>query len=155
MGRPPKADSERKRNQAYELYMSTYMTHAEIAEAVGVGIDTVSNWCSKGQWKQAKAANSITREKNVSMMLVQLNNLLENINTRPQANRYATPAEADSITKMSQVIDKLSGRTSLPDYFNVQTEFIKFLHSANAALAQQVVDYSKEFLQLKTRELER
>jgi hypothetical protein len=36
----------------------------------------------------------------------------------------------------------------------VQTEFLKYLHTANDALAKQVADYSKEFLQSKARELD-
>lgn len=153
-GRMTKADGETKRLRARELFMETTLTFAEIGDAVGVGADTVGEWARKQLWKQAKAANTITREKNISMMLVQMNNLLEAINIRPKEQRYATASEADSITKMSNVIKQLSGRTSLPDFYNVQTEFIKYLHTANANLAKQVVDYSKEFLQTKTRELD-
>lgn len=153
MSRRSKGDSEALRNRAYELFMNTGSSLGEIAEAVGVGKDTIGDWCRRWKWKETKAANSITREKNVSMMLVQINNLLESINSRD--NKWPTSGESDTITKMSNTIRQLSGRTSLPDYFNVQTEFLKYLHSVNPKLAGDVADFSKEFLQGKARELDR
>ena len=152
MSRLKKADSEALRQRGLELYMNTNMTLGEIAESLDVGADTVGGWCTRYKWKQTKAANSITRERNVSMMLVQINTLLEEINQREK--KYPTAAEADTITKLTNNIRALSSRTSLPDFFNVQTEFLKYLHSANDKLAKQVADYSKEFLQAKARELD-
>jgi transposase len=151
-GRMTTTESETLRNRAYELYMNTNSNMGDIAEAVGVGKDTVSEWSKRYQWKLKKAANNITREKNVSMMLVQINNLLEDINTR--ANKWPTAPEADTITKMTNNIRALTGRTSLPDYFNVQTEFLKFIYTMKPSLAKELADYNKEFLQSKARELD-
>jgi transposase len=148
-----KAESEQLRTKAYELYMNANMTYSEIAEAVGVGKDTISDWAGRFKWKETKAANSITREKNVARMLVQIQNLLDAIDSRDQ--KYPTPAEADTISKMTKNISELSGRTSLPDYFNVQTEFLKYLHITKPDLAKQVVSYSKDFLQGKVKELDK
>jgi transposase len=152
MARPKKEEGQALRNRAFQLYMNTDSSLADIAKAVGVGSDTISDWARKNKWQETKGANSITREKNISMMLVQINNLLEDINKRDQ--KWPTASEADTVTKMSNNIRSLSGRTSLPDFFNVQMEFLKFMHTANPALAKQVVDVSKEFLQSKARELE-
>ena len=147
-----KGESEAVRQRGYDLYMNTTMTLRDIADSIGVGYDTVGDWCARYKWKQSKAANSITREKNVSMMLVQINTLLTEVNERDK--KYPTAAEADTITKLTNNIRALSSRTSLPDFFNVQTEFLKYLHTANDALAKQLADYSKEFLQSKARELD-
>lgn len=152
MARKTKGESEALRNRAYELYMSCNMTYADIAHAIGVGKDTISEWAGRFKWKESKAANSITREKNVSMLLVQINNQLTEINER-KGKKFPTAQEQASIMWASKTIELLSNKTSLPDYFNVQSEFIKYLHTVNPALAKQVVDYNKEFLQVKTREL--
>jgi transposase-like protein len=151
-GRLKTSESAAKRNQAYELYMNTSSNLGDIAKIVGVRAGTLGEWVEKYKWKETKAANSITREKNVSMMLVQINNLLENINTRNQP--WPTAPEADTITKITKNIRSLSGRTSLPDYYNVQTEFLKFLHTIKPSLAKEVADLSREFLQNKARELD-
>jgi transposase len=150
-----KTDSEALRNRAYELYMNTGMSYSEIAAAVGVGKDTVGDWAKRYNWQQSKAANSMTKEKNISMLLVHMNNLLEEINKREKGKQYATPAESDQILKWTKTIDQLSGRTSLPDYFNVITEFLKYLNGTNPESAKNIADLSKEFLQIKTRELEK
>ena len=152
MARMKKGQSEEVRQRGYDLFMNTAMSLVEIAESIGVGKDTVGDWCARYKWKQSKAANSITRERNVSMMLVQINTLLEEINERDK--KYPTASEADTITKLTNNIRALSSRTSLPDFFNVQTEFLKYLHTTNDKLAKQVADYSKEFLQTKARELD-
>lgn len=151
--RRKKGESEAMRNRAYELYMNTFMTYSEIADAIGVGKDTISDWSHRFKWKETKAANSMTKEKNVSMMLVQMNNILQDINTRDK--KFPTPSESDQILKLSQTIDKLSGKTSLPDFFNVMTEFMKYLHNAKPDIAKNIADISKEFLHTKTKELER
>jgi hypothetical protein len=85
-------------------------------------------------------------------MLVQINNLLTEINTREK--QYPTSSEADTIAKMTKNIRELSGRTSLPDYYNVQEEFLKYLLGVKPELAKQLVGYSKEFLQTKAQQLD-
>lgn len=152
MARMKKGQSEVVRQRGYDLYMNTTMTLGDIALSIGVGKDTVGDWCTRYKWKQSKAANSITREKNISMMLVQMNTLLTEINERDK--KYPTSAESDTITKLTKTIASLSNRTSLPDFFNVQTEFLKYLNAADDRLAKQVADFSKEFLQSKARELD-
>lgn len=152
MARRTKGESETLRNRAYELYMNSGMTYQEIAETIGVGKDTVGDWAKRFKWKETKAANQITRERNISMMLVQINNLLTEINTREK--QYPTSSEADTIAKMTKNIRELSGRTSLPDYYNVQEELLKYLLGVKPELAKQLVGYSKEFLQTKAQQLD-
>ncbi len=71
--------------------------------------------------------------------------------TLPVSGTLATLSGTETLTNN---IRALSSRTSLPDFFNVQTEFLKYLHTTNDKLAKQVADYSKEFLQTKARELD-
>lgn len=148
-----KAQSEALRSKGYDLYMNTSSTFSEIAGLIGVGKDTVSDWAARFKWKETKGANSITREKNIAMMLVQINNLLENANKRTE--NWLTSKEADQIAKISKVIRELSNRTSLPDLYNAVSEFLKFLHAVDPNAAKLIADYAREFLQNKTRDLEK
>lgn len=151
--RKTKAQSEALRNRGYELYMNSSITFSEIAVLIGVGKDTVSDWAARYRWKETKAANSITREKNIANMLVQINNLNENVAGRDQ--KWMTPQEADMVAKITKSIREMSSRTALPELYNALTEFMKFLHSVDANAAKLIADYSREFLQSKTRELEK
>ena len=147
-----KVSLEDKRNQAYDLFMTTNKTQKEIAKIVDVGADTLGRWVGGG-WKEEKAARSVTKDKVISNNLVQILNLQESINTRP--NKWPTPGEADTITKLTNTIDTLSGKVSLPNYIHTFDEFLKFLHKVNSGLAKEVADYTLEFVQSKARELSR
>lgn len=147
----PRASNEEKRNQAYDLYMNTSKSQKEIAEIVQVGPDTIGDWIRRYAWKEEKAARSVTKEKVIANNLVQILNLQEAVNARE--NKWPTPAEADTITKLTNTIDTLSGKISLPNYITVFDQFLKVLVKQNAALAKQVAPYTLEFIQNKAREL--
>lgn len=149
----PKASLEEKRTQAYELYMTTSKSQKEIALIVGVVADTVGEWVRKLGWREEKAARSVTKEKVIANNLVQILNLQEDINTRE--NKWPTPGEADTITKLTNTIDTLSGRISLPNYITVFDQFLKSLYTQDGTLAKKVADYILEFVQNKARELTR
>lgn len=144
----------KKKAMAFDMFMSTDESLKTIGEITGTNYDTLSRWHNTGKWKEQKAANSITREKNIQMMLVQVNNLLNNINSRPDNEQYPTPGEADTITKMTKNIRDMSGRISLPDYFNVLNEFLKSLAVSKPDQAKNIALSVKAFLQQKTRELD-
>lgn len=147
-----KGTLDRKKAMAFDMFMSTDENLKSISEIIGVTYDTLSRWHNKDKWKEQKAANSITREKNVQMMLVQVNNLLNEVNEREK--QYPTASEADTITKMTKNIRDMSGRISLPDYFNVLNEFLKSLHLSKPELAKHIALSVRAFLQQKTRELD-
>jgi transposase len=148
-----KRSLEEKRAQAYEVYMTTDKTQKEIAQICEVGVDTIGEWVNKKGWRQEKAARSVTKEKVISNNLVQILNLQEAINKRE--NKWPTAAEADTITKLTNTIDTLSGKISLPNYISMFDQFLKFLHKSNMQLAKDVADYTLEFVQTKARELSR
>lgn len=149
----PKASLEEKRNQAYELYMTTSKSQKELAEIVGTTADTLGEWVRKFGWKEEKSARGVTKEKVIRNNLVQILNLQEDINKRD--NKWPTSAEADTITKLTNTIDTLSGSISLPNYITVFDQFLKNLMKQNPKLAKEVSDYTLEFIQNKARELAR
>lgn len=149
----PKISLEEKRSQAYDLYMTTDKLQKEIAAIVHVGADTVGEWIRSKGWREEKAARSVTKEKVIANNLVQILNLQEEINKRP--NKWPSPAEAQTITMLSNVVDQLSGKVSLPTYIHVFDQFLKFLHKVNPAAAKSIADHTLEFVQSKARELSR
>lgn len=142
----------KKKAMAFDMFMSTDESLKTISEITGTNYDTLSRWHNTEQWKEQKAANSITREKIISNELVQLYNLQLEINSREK--KYATPAEKDTQLKASKIIRDLSSRTSLPDYFNVLNEFLKSLHINDPKQAKDIAISVKTFLQQKVRELD-
>lgn len=149
----PKISLEEKRSQAYDLYMTTDKLQKEIASIVGVGADTLGEWIRTKGWKNEKAARTITKDRVIANNLAQILNLQEDINKRAQ--KWPTAAESQTITMLSNVIDQLSGKVSLPTYIHVFDQFLKFLHKVNPAAAKSIADHTLEFVQSKARELSR
>lgn len=142
-----------KRLIAHELYMRTEMTQKEIALQAGVGSDTISDWVRKGNWKELKAANSVTRAQVINNTLMQIKELQDEINGREK--KYPTPKESDTMIKMSNLIRDLDKSLSLPDYISVCTEFIRYLSEVKPTLAKDVADSVNEFVQIKARQTTR
>ena len=74
-----KAELENKKQLGRSLYLSG-MEQQEIAERLGVSRVTVSNWCTKDGWKEARAAKNITRPELVNKLLLTIDNLIESVN---------------------------------------------------------------------------
>lgn len=142
---------EQRRNHAYDVYMTTAKSHKDIAALVGVSVDSLGRWINEKGWRQEKAARSVTKEKVIGNLLTQIKNLQDNINSRDQ--KWPTAGEADTITKLSNTIDTLSGKLSLPLYIESLSEFLKFLHEAKPVLSKEVADYVNAFVQSKAKQL--
>jgi transcriptional regulator with XRE-family HTH domain len=137
---------------AHDLFMRTTKTQKEIAELVGVGPDTISDWAKKGKWKELKAANSVTRAQVINNTLLQLKELQDAIGERTE-KKYPTSSESDTMIKLGNLIRALDKSLSLPDYISVVEEFLKHLNESNQPLAKQVAPYINEFAQNKARQI--
>jgi transcriptional regulator with XRE-family HTH domain len=131
--------------------MRSDKTQKEIAQLVGVGNDTISDWAKKGKWKDLKAANSVTRAQVINNTLLQLKELQDEIGTRDK--KYPTPKESDTMIKLSNLIRDLDKGLSLPDYITFTEEFLKFLYAVNAELAKLVSEHVMDFVQDKAAKI--
>lgn len=153
MAKKTRSKLNSKKALAFDLFMSSDLTLKAIAESIqGLNYDTLQRWHKSEKWKEQKAANSITREKIIRNQLIHMSNLQDAINSR--GDKYPNASEQDIMLKSSHIIDRLSLKTTLPDYFMVLNEFLKTLSLENLALAKQVADKVQAFLQHKTRELD-
>lgn len=133
--------------------MRTDMTQKEIAAQVGVGGDTIGDWVRKGNWKELKAANSVTRAQVINNTLMQIKELQDEINTRENGKKYPTPKESDTMIKMSNLIRDLDKSLSLPDYISVCSELLRYLSETKPQLSKDVADSVNEFVQIKARQI--
>lgn len=138
-----------KRKIAHDLFMRSDKTYADIAHSVGVHTETISRWVRDGNWKEQKAATSITREQVISDTLMQLHELDAEIKKR--TTKYPTAKEADIKVKLKEVIRELDRSISLPDYISFSTELLKWISQRNPELAKKVVDPVNEFVQQKAQ----
>ena len=119
-----KAEIENKKQLGRSLYMSG-MDQQEIAERLGISRVTVSNWCVKEGWKEARAAKNITRPELVNKLLLTIDNLIESVNKSEDPTLIGSLA--DKLSKLSAVVEKLDKKANVVDAIEVFMAFNKWL----------------------------
>jgi molecular chaperone GrpE (heat shock protein) len=66
-------------------------------------------------------------------------------------NKYPTAAEADTITKLANAIDKLESETGLNEILSTFKEFLNWLRKFNLEEAQRLVPVFDDFVKTKLK----
>ena len=119
-----KAELERKKDLAHTLYMAG-KEQAEIAEQIEVSRVTVSNWATKGGWKEQRAAKTVTRPEIVNKLLLSIDALVSQVNESEDPEKMA--GLGDKLAKMAAVIEKLDKKANVVDAIEVFMAFSKWL----------------------------
>lgn len=140
---------QQKKDWAKLLYMQEGLTFLAIAEKVGVNRITVSRWAEKENWEMLRAAVTSTREeqiRNLYVQIAQINNAIAQTDTR-----YATPAQADTINKLSAAISKMEGDFGIADIISVSKQILSWLRNRNPKKAIEMSDLFDEFIKEKLK----
>ena len=119
-----KADLERKKNLARTLYMAG-KEQTEIAEQIEVSRVTVSNWATKGGWKEQRAAKTVTRPEIVNKLLLSIDALVSQVNESADPEKMA--GLSDKLAKLAAVIEKLDKKANVVDAIEVFMAFSKWM----------------------------
>lgn len=148
-----KAELENKKQLGRSLYMSG-MEQQEIAERLGVSRVTISNWCTKEGWKEARAAKNITRPELVNKLLLTIDQLIENVNKSNDPTLIGSLA--DKLSKLSAVVEKLDKKANVVDAIEVFMAFNKWLQynaefdpEITPELIKAINKYQNQFLMVK------
>lgn len=135
-----------KKEWAKLLFTKENLTQAEIAERVGVRAATLSKWVNSENWQLLKTSITITREEQLARLYQHLQLLNDKILERPIAERVATTAEADIITKIASAIDKLEKETGLSEVISVLKQFLNWLRASDLEKAKELTMYCDAFI---------
>lgn len=141
---------EQKREWAQLLYTKEHLTQKEIAERVGISVQTMSKWVAKFKWDDLKVSLTITREEQLKNLYRQLSAMNKTISER-EGNKFATSAEADIISKLANTIDKLESETGLNEILSTFKEFLNWLRKFNLEEAQRLVPLFDDFVKTKLK----
>ena len=148
-----KAELENKKQLGRSLYMSG-MEQQEIAERLVVSRVTISNWCTKEGWKEARAAKNITRPELVNKLLLTIDQLIENVNKSNDPTLIGSLA--DKLSKLSAVVEKLDKKANVVDAIEVFMAFNKWLQynaefdpEITPELIKAINKYQNQFLMEK------
>ena len=148
-----KSELENKKQLGRSLYMSG-MEQQEIAERLGVSRVTISNWCTKEGWKEARAAKNITRPELVNKLLLTIDQLITSVNQSNNPDMIA--GLADKLSKLSAVVEKLDKKANVVDAVEVFMAFNKWLQynsefdpEITPELIKAINKYQNQFLMEK------
>lgn len=148
-----KAELENKKQLGRALYLSG-MDQQEIAERLGVSRVTISNWCTKEGWKEARAAKNITRPELVNKLLLTIDQLITSVNQSNNPDMIA--GLADKLSKLSAVVEKLDKKANVVDAVEVFMAFNKWLQynsefdpEITPELIKAINKYQNQFLMEK------
>lgn len=133
--------NDKKKALAKDIYTLGQYTFEEIAEKVGSTRQTISKWCKEGQWDELKAGMTVSREQILKGMYSQVNEINKAIQAKDEGARYATPAQADTLSKLSAAIRKMEMDTGISDLVSAGIRFAEWLRPVN-------MDKTKEFVGL-------
>lgn len=119
-----KQELEEKRSLCRSLYLSG-LALTEIADKMGISRVTISNWCKKDGWKEARAARNITRPELVNKLLLTIDKLIDQVHASEDPSLIA--GLGDKLSKLSSVIEKLDKKANVVDAIEVFMAFSKWL----------------------------
>lgn len=135
-----------RKDLAKTLYVNGSFTQEEIATKVGTTRQTVSRWIREGSWDQVKASYTITPEQILAGLNRQIIEINNNVNSRPEGERFATVAEADTLAKLASSIKKIETDAGIADIVNVGIKFTNWLRQADLDLAKRFSDLLDAFI---------
>ena len=129
-----------RKDLAKTLYVNGSFTQEEIAAKVGTTRQTVSRWIRDGAWDQVKASYTITPEQILAGLNRQIIEINNKVNSRPEGERFATVAEADTLAKLASSIKKIETDAGIADIVNVGIKFTNWLRQTDLVLAKRFSD---------------
>lgn len=135
-----------RKDLAKTLYVNGSFTQEEIAAKVGTTRQTVSRWIREGSWDQVKASYTITPEQILAGLNRQIIEINNKVNSRPEGERFATVAEADTLAKLASSIKKIETDAGIADIVNVGIKFTDWLRQTDLDLAKKFSNLLDAFI---------
>ncbi|MDR1937301.1 MAG: DDE transposase family protein [Tannerellaceae bacterium] len=138
-------NNAQKKDYAKNLFLHENLTQAELAVRTGVARKTIQRWMDTENWKGLRVSLTITREEQLRKLYDQLKNINDVIAERKE-QRYATPAEADTITKIAGAIQKMESETGSGEIISVARAFTVWLRGFDLSKAQEIAPLLNAFI---------
>lgn len=128
---------------AEQLYVQAGMTFKAIAEKLTVTEKTIGSWAKQGQWKELRAAHTITKDKIVKNLYL---NILEIQEKAQEEERILSSKESDQIVKLSQTIENLDKRIALSVIIQVFQDFELHLAQIDPDFTKILNEHHTEYI---------
>ncbi len=117
----------------------------EIAEKLGVSVQTITNWAKNDHWDSMKKNLLTGKKQRLSELydeLAEFNRMIQ----EKEGYKVASSAEADARRKLITDIKELEQRYNIAQTTQVAMDFCDFLKPLEPEMANKVVDYFNAFI---------
>ena len=142
--------NQQKKDWAKVIFLQENMTIQEIASKVGVSRITLGKWVKEGNWEMYKVALTTTREEQIRNTYLQLAEINKSIADRKE-NKFPTPAEADTIKKLTAAINDMEKDFGIDIIIGVTKKLLTWMKKRNPEKADEMSYIIDEFIQEKLR----
>lgn len=133
--------SKGKQEYAYLLYSKANgMSLNEIAEKVGVHVNTISRWKAKHKWDELRETLLTTRQEQLRRLYMQLKELNDHIMEKETGKRFANKAEADSMIQITRSIANLEKDMTAATVIDVFIKFIEYASKIDSEVAKKILE---------------
>ena len=141
----PKVNLDKK-ELSKALFINGTYTLEEIAEKVGCARQTITKWSKADNWEDLKASRTISPEQILAGFNRQIIEINKQIDSREEGQRFATPAEADTLVKLASAIKKIETDTGIADVVNVSMKFTNWLRPLDLEMAKKISNLFDAYL---------
>ncbi len=121
-------EREQIKELAKMLFVHETLSQKEVSKRIGVSETTISKWSRADNWEQLRVSITITKEEQLRNLYRQLAAINDSIANRDQ--KYATPGEADTISKIATSIEKMESDIGVSDIISVAKKFTNLRNSS-------------------------
>lgn len=128
------------------LYLKGGLTQAEIAERSGLSRQTISASIKKEKWDILKAETAMTDGEMLQEVRQQINEVKQEINSRPPDKRKYTPADLDGLRKLYKTMKELRGEATVADMISFGEKFIAYVRPIDLEFTKRFTDLYDAFI---------
>lgn len=141
---PIKQERARKKELAKFFFCNSQLSQKEIAAKVGISEITMSKWAKSESWDTFKASITITKQEQLSRVYNQIaaiNNKIVEVQ-----RGIPTGADADILSKLAAVVERLEKETSITDVVSVSMKFLEWVRKIDTAKAKELSGLFDSFI---------
>ena len=135
-----------QQQQAQRLYFQSDLTKTEIAESVGISRRSLHYWIRQNNWEQLRKNAAVMPSFLAENCYQVLGGITTHLLSANRIGHPATPAEVNSIYKLTMAITKLKNSCTLNESMEVLGQFTDALNDKDPMLAAQVQPHMEEYI---------
>ena len=142
------ANKTNNREIARMYFLEGRLQKKEIAEKLGVSVQTIANWAKADHWDSMKKNLLTGKKQRLSELydeLAEFNRMIQD----KEGYQVATSKEADARRKLITDIKELETKYSLQQTITVGQDFCDYVKTIDEALANRVLDIYNAFVHQK------